>query len=408
MRKTGAVALALCLGLAALAAQQPTFKSGTQVVSVFATVTDAQKRLVPDLAQDDFEVLDNEKPQPLVFFENEVQPISVVVMLDTSGSMTLTLDLLRHAAEEFVIRLLPADQARVGAFNDKIQFNSRFMNDRDQLVTDIKNLDYGNGTRLWDAIAASLDELKGIDGRRVILVFTDGDDTESRNSSLGKVIDRARAEEVMIYAIGSRASTSTASDGTSKPDSGLRKIADETGGGYFELDEDERARPRRSRASRRSCTASTCSASRRRMLDGKVHKLARAREEAGHERPRAPQLSRRHRQRRRPVNRHTMTLTDQDFRVKSDEALEQARRALLPLADQEGFEVEFSDGTLNLMFDEPSEARFVVSPERARAPDLGVGDGEGLQAVVGSRRPARSRSTGRRSPSCSIASPASF
>ena len=57
-----------------------------------------------------------------------------------------------------------------------------------------------------------------------------------------------------------------------------------------------------------------------------------------------------------------MTLTDQDFRVKSDEALEQARRALLPLADQEGFEVEFSDGTLNLMFEEPSEARFVVSP----------------------------------------------
>jgi CyaY protein len=57
-----------------------------------------------------------------------------------------------------------------------------------------------------------------------------------------------------------------------------------------------------------------------------------------------------------------MTLTDQDFRVRSDEALEQARRAMLPLSDQEGFEVEFSDGTLNLMFEEPSEARFVVSP----------------------------------------------
>jgi len=55
-------------------------------------------------------------------------------------------------------------------------------------------------------------------------------------------------------------------------------------------------------------------------------------------------------------------LSDQEFRVKSDEALEAARRALLPLADQEGFEVEFSDGTLNLLFDEPAEARFVVSP----------------------------------------------
>ena len=56
------------------------------------------------------------------------------------------------------------------------------------------------------------------------------------------------------------------------------------------------------------------------------------------------------------------SLTEQDFRVRSDEALEQARRALLPLSDQEGFEIEFSDGVLNLIFDEPSEARFVVSP----------------------------------------------
>jgi frataxin-like iron-binding protein CyaY len=56
------------------------------------------------------------------------------------------------------------------------------------------------------------------------------------------------------------------------------------------------------------------------------------------------------------------TLSEQEFRVKSDEALHDARRALLPLADREGFEIEFSDGTLNLLFDEPSEARFVVSP----------------------------------------------
>jgi iron-sulfur cluster assembly protein CyaY len=55
-------------------------------------------------------------------------------------------------------------------------------------------------------------------------------------------------------------------------------------------------------------------------------------------------------------------LSDQEFRVRSDEALQEARRALLPLADQEGFEIEFSDGTLNLLFDEPTEARFVVSP----------------------------------------------
>jgi Ca-activated chloride channel family protein len=238
----GALALAACASVAVFGQapqptpqQAPVFKSGTQVVSLFVTVADAQKRLIPDLVQGDFEIFDNDKPQPIVYFDNSIHPITVVAMLDTSGSMTLTLDLLRRAAEQFVIRLLPEDKGRVGAFNDKIQFSSRFTNDRDELVSDIKDLDYGNGTRLWDAVGASLDELKGIDGRKVILVFTDGDDTES-HTSLGKVTDRARVDEVMIYSIGLESNYFNGQRMVrSKPDGGLRKISDETGGGYFEL-----------------------------------------------------------------------------------------------------------------------------------------------------------------------------
>jgi Ca-activated chloride channel family protein len=216
--------------------QGPTFKSGTQVVSLFVTVQDAQKRLVPSLMQSDFEIFDNDKPQPITYFDNSVHPITCVTMLDTSGSMTLTIDLLRQAAEQFVIRLLPDDKARVGAFNDKIQFAGRFTNNRDELVGAIKDLDYGNGTRLWDAIGASLDELKGIEGRRVVLVFTDGDDTESK-IGLGNVVERARAQEVMVYAIGLESNYFNGQHMVrSKPDRGLRRIADETGGGYFELE----------------------------------------------------------------------------------------------------------------------------------------------------------------------------
>src|SRR6185295_15212048 len=231
------VALAASMSLAVLAQppQAPTFKSGTQVVSLFVTVADAQKRLVPDLMQDEFQVFDNDKPQPIVYFDNSVHPINVVVMLDTSGSMTLTIDLLKQAAEQFLIRLLPDDKARVGAFNDKIQINSKWSSDRDQLITDVKDLDYGNGTRLWDAVGVALDELKAVDGRRVILVFTDGDDTSSK-IGLGTVTERARADEVMIYAIGLESRYFNGQmQVRSKPDSGLRKIADETGGGYFEL-----------------------------------------------------------------------------------------------------------------------------------------------------------------------------
>src|ERR687892_2300524 len=147
--------------------QEPTFTTGTKVVSLFVTVADAQQRLVTDLTRDDFEVFDNDRPQTIIHFDNSVQPITVVMMLDTSGSMTLNIDLLKLAAEQFLIRLLPDDKARVGAFNDKIQLSARFTNNRDELVDATKDLDYGNGTRLWDALDMSLDELKGIDGRRV-------------------------------------------------------------------------------------------------------------------------------------------------------------------------------------------------------------------------------------------------
>jgi len=235
--RLAAAALTAAAASTVLVAQQPPmFRTGTQVVSLFVTVADAQKRLIPDLGQDEFQVFDNDKLQPIVYFDNSIHPINVVVMLDTSGSMTLTIDLLKQAAEQFVIRLLQDDKARIGAFNDKIQINAKWSNNRDQLVTDIKDLDYGNGTRLWDAVGTALDELKAIDGRRVILVFTDGDDTESKTMTLGKVIERARADEVMIYAIGleSRYFNGQVQVRT-KPDSGLRKIADETGGGYFEL-----------------------------------------------------------------------------------------------------------------------------------------------------------------------------
>ena len=274
----------VALGIAALVGQQslvgqqlpqppgPTFKSGTQVVSLFVTVQDGSRRLVPDLKQDDFEIYDNDKPQPVTYFDNSVHPISVVAMLDTSGSMTLTIDLLKQAAEQFVMRLLPDDRARVGAFNDKIQFGGAFTNNRDHLVGDIKDLDYGNGTRLWDAVGASLDELKGIDGRRVILVFTDGDDTESK-IGLGTVIDRARADEVMIYAIGLESNYFNGQRMVrSKPDRGLRKISDETGGGYFELEKTADLAPTFTRVAQELHSQYVIGFTPT-QLDGRVHKL---------------------------------------------------------------------------------------------------------------------------------------
>jgi Ca-activated chloride channel homolog len=220
----------------ALSAQQPTFKAGTQVVPLYVTVVDVDKRLVPDLGRDDFEVLDNGKPVTLTLFSNEPEAFSVVAMLDTSGSMTLALDLLKDAAEQFVIRLLPQDRGMLGAFNDKIQFPiSTFTSDRDELAAAIKELGFGNSTRLYDAIEAGIQQLREVQGRRVVLVFTDGDDTASK-VGMGKVLDHARADEVMIYTIGLESEYFNGQYRVrTKPDRGLKRLSDETGGGYFEL-----------------------------------------------------------------------------------------------------------------------------------------------------------------------------
>jgi VWFA-related protein len=114
-----------------VAGQEATFRSGTRIVSVDATVTDAQGRLVPGLEREDFTILDNDKPQEITFFDANVQPFTVVVMMDFSASMTGNLDRLKLAAEQFLLRMLPADKGQVGAFSDKIQFSGTFTNQRD-------------------------------------------------------------------------------------------------------------------------------------------------------------------------------------------------------------------------------------------------------------------------------------
>jgi Ca-activated chloride channel family protein len=218
------------------AAQQVTFRAGIRTVPIYATVIDANGRLIPDLERGDFEVYDNGRRQELTLFENTVQPISVVVMLDTSGSMTMHLDLLKQAATQFVIRLLPDDQARVGSFNDRNKIllsPATFTSDRDELMRALReDLQFGNPTALWDATDRSIDALADVAGRRVVLVFTDGGDNDSARSQK-HVLTRAQGDEVMIYAIGLRARVR--GQGVTQPDRGLRRVADDTGGGYFEL-----------------------------------------------------------------------------------------------------------------------------------------------------------------------------
>jgi Ca-activated chloride channel family protein len=269
----GAAALFTLLVAAPGAQQGPTFRSGTQVVPIYATVLDAQGRLVPGLTRDDFQVLDNGKPQEISFFQNETQPFTVIVMLDFSASMTANLDLLKAATEQFILRMLPDDKGQVGAFSDKIEFSGKFTSDRDDLIGALKDLQFGNPTRLYDAIDASIDMLEDVQGRRkIVLVFTDGDDTASRRGQ-GDVLQKAKAKEVMIYAIGLE---SEFFNGVrlqrTRPDRGLRKLADETGGGYFELKKTDELAPTFTRVAQELHSLYALGFAPA-VLDGKEHKL---------------------------------------------------------------------------------------------------------------------------------------
>src|SRR5436190_3582093 len=251
-----------------VAAQQqpPTFSTGNRTVAVFATVTETGGRIVPDLEQNVFEVQDNGKKQELTLFANDVQPITVIVLLDRSGSMKQQFTMVEPAAEAFVVAMGPADKARIGSFSQRVQIDPpEFTANHEEMVKILRNdLQEEGPTPLWNAVNKGIDSLLGETGRRVVLVFTDGVDNPmnffSKNYSLKDVMKRAEENDVMVYAIGlagdsappglasgraggfpggavpgGRGVPSRPYTVTEKPDEGLPKIASATGGGYFEL-----------------------------------------------------------------------------------------------------------------------------------------------------------------------------
>ena len=268
---------------ATLVAQEPTFRGATRTVAVYATVAGADGRLVPDLGRDAFSILDNGKPQVLSLFANDVQPITVVILLDRSGSMKANFTLVQQAAEHFVDVMLPADKARIGSFSNRIQIDPRdFTSSHEELQAILRTeLQEEGPTPLWNAVNVGITALLHQQGRRVVLVFTDGMDEPfnpgSSNNSLKDVMKRAEEEDIMVYAIGLAGSDPNANGGvrpgggfprggggggggrggmgrggfgggrrgggfgggrppvSDKPDDGLPKIAAATGGGYFEL-----------------------------------------------------------------------------------------------------------------------------------------------------------------------------
>ena len=236
--------------------QQPSvFRSGSDVVRAYVTVTDKDGRIVTTLQKDDFEVRDGGKGQPIILFDHSPRAIRLIVMLDVSGSMQGNLPLLRNGTAQLVKYLRREDGARIGTFGKDVVISPAFTREPGELLAALpSSIDPEAPTPLWRAVDKAIEALGPAedDARRVVLVLSDGKDSgltsfKDKFITQGDVIDRARRQEVMVYGIGMRSRGGRpqvpglgigglqAALVADLPDPGLARVAEETGGGYAEI-----------------------------------------------------------------------------------------------------------------------------------------------------------------------------
>jgi Ca-activated chloride channel family protein len=218
-------------GLAAQAPnppQKPVFRADNRTVPIYATVR-RDGRLVPDLPREAFEIRDSGKPTPVTFFSSEVQPLTVALLVDMSGSMLGGFLRVREGTLKFIEALAPDDRLRIGSFGVEIALSPHLTGDKRILERVAREeLWPGGGTPMWSAANAGMQSLKDEPGRRVILILTDGFDTGELSGwrgSGGEVNRIAERENFMFYAIGVESLMPLQAE--------LVSLTDETGGGHF-------------------------------------------------------------------------------------------------------------------------------------------------------------------------------
>jgi Ca-activated chloride channel family protein len=253
-RCLAAVALAASLVATARPAGQQSFRSAAEAVAVYATVMDKAGHLVLDLTKDDFEIRDAGRPRPITIFSNDLQPITIVIMLDRSGSMMSRADVVEHAAETFVRQLLPADRVRIGDFSEDIRIRPvEYISDRDALIRILRTQlqdDLNGPSPVWASLLHAIAALRSEHGRKVVLIFSDGHDEPEPyqfRAKFGDVLKQAVQDEVIVYSIAVPATVPAAfgyfngrsfggGTRTEPPDKHLRELSEATGGGYVAFD----------------------------------------------------------------------------------------------------------------------------------------------------------------------------
>jgi VWFA-related protein len=194
--------------------QQPSIKIGTNLVTVPVIVTDRYGRFVTGLTRNDFTVREEGSPHRIEDFSSTEAPFSVALLIDTSRSTQNKLGKIRKAAETFIKQLLPNDRIMVVSFDEKVRFICDFTSSHSELERAVKSLKSSYMTSLYDAIHQTINEkMNKVQGRKAIVVLTDGVDTASKQATYESAIELAASAGIITYSV----QYETRNDGSSRP-----------------------------------------------------------------------------------------------------------------------------------------------------------------------------------------------
>lgn len=181
--------------------REETIRIDTNLVTIPLIASDRQNRYIPDLKREEFTLTEDGVKQEIVFFGTIEEPINVVLMLDTSSSTQEKLGQIQQSANHFVGQLKPADRIKVISFDDEVREQSQFTNDRQELRLAINRARPGQGTRLYDAVRLAIASLARTDGRKAIVIFTDGVDWQSNDTSAKDNYGEIEESGIIVYPI---------------------------------------------------------------------------------------------------------------------------------------------------------------------------------------------------------------
>lgn len=177
-------------------------KVETNLVTMPVSVLDRDGRFISGLQQKDFQIFENGVEQKVDYFQSVEQPFTVILLIDVSPSTQFRIDEIQNAAITFVNQLRPGDRVQVIAFDEDIHVLSPVTNNRNQLRSAIREARFGDGTSLYEAVDYVIeDQLNRIEGRKAVVLFSDGVDTTSQRANYESTLRSSEEAEAIFYTL---------------------------------------------------------------------------------------------------------------------------------------------------------------------------------------------------------------